>query len=190
MTKKAKLAGAPKRAVIYTRVSTDEQATGYSLPTQLSECRKYAEMKGYKLTAEFKDDYTGASIDRPGLNHLREYSRVNGAEVVIVYDLDRLARKSVYQMLIEEELRKQGISVEYVNGQYADTDEGRLQKQIKSSIAEYEKAKILERSKRGKRGKAQSGFAVVGARAPYGYRIKSEPRKTWLEIDKDEARIV
>jgi site-specific DNA recombinase len=107
-----------------------------------------------------------------------------------VYDIDRLARKSVYQALIEEEFLRLGIMVEYVIGQYDNSDEGRLQKQIRASIAEYEKAKILERSKREKRGKAQSGFVVVGSRPPYGYKTVSEPHKAWLEVDEDEATIV
>lgn len=133
---------------------------------------------------------TPEKVYRPDLDRLREFVAHNPVEVVLVYDLDRLARKSVYQMLIEEELRTRGAIVEYVNGQYADTDEGRLQKQIKASIAEYEEAKILERGKRGKRGKAQSGFVLEAARAPYGYRVKSEPHKSWLETDEEEARIV
>lgn len=178
------------RAVIYTRVSTDEQVKGYSLQTQVAACHAYAGERGYCITAKFTDDYTGASMDRPGLNQLREFIASSPTDVVIVYDIDRLARKSVYQMLIEEELNRAGARVEYVNGQYDDTDEGRLQKQIRASIAEYEKAKILERSKRGKRGKAQSGFVLVGARSPYGYRVNSEPHKAWLEIDEDEAKIV
>jgi site-specific DNA recombinase len=93
-------------------------------------------------------------------------------------------------MLIEEEFRKDGVLVEYVIGQYDDSDEGRLQKQIRASIAEYEKAKILERSKRGKRGKAKSGYVIVGARPPYGYKVRSEPHKAWLEIDEAEAQVV
>jgi site-specific DNA recombinase len=126
-----------ERVVIYARVSTDEQAKDYSLPTQLEACRKYADEHGVTVIKEFTDDYTGASLDRPGLNRLREYIAADSIGMVIVYDIDRLARKSVYQMLIEEELNRQGIKVEYVNGQYDDTDEGRLQKQIKASIAEY-----------------------------------------------------
>jgi site-specific DNA recombinase len=61
-------------------------------------------------------------------------------------------------MLIEEEFKRDGVMIEYVLGQYEDSDEGRLQKQIRASIAKYEKAKILERSKRGKQGKAKSGW--------------------------------
>jgi site-specific DNA recombinase len=177
-------------AVIYARVSTDEQAHGYSLQTQLEACRRYAAERGYRVVAEFKDDYTGASMDRPGLNELREYVSKDSTGVVIVYDVDRLARKSVYQMLIEEELARSSATVEYVLGQYADTDEGRLQKQIRASIAEYEKAKIMERSKRGKRGMAQSGFVLVAARPPYGYRVTSEPHKAWLVVVEEECQII
>ncbi len=179
-----------KRAVLYARVSTDEQAKGYSLQTQLEACRNYAIERGYTVTAEFKDDISGASMDRPGLNELREFIATDATSVIVVYDVDRLARKSVYQMLIEEELNRAGAIVEYVIGQYADSDEGRLQKQIRASIAEYEKAKIMERSKRGKRGKAKSGYVLVGNRPPYGYRVKSEPHKSWLEVDGEEAKIV
>jgi site-specific DNA recombinase len=142
------------------------------------------------VVEELCDDYSGASLDRPELNRLRELIAGGHVDVVIVYDIDRLARKSVYQLLIEEEFRKANVQIEYVIGQYDDSDEGRLQKHIRAAIAEYEKTKILERSKRGKRGKAKSGFVVVGARSPYGYMVKSEPHKSWLEIDNDEAKIV
>ena len=179
-----------RRCVIYSRVSTDEQVHGYSLQTQIDACRKYATERGYIVAGEFQDDYTGVSMDRPGLNEMREFIAKDSTSLVIVYDIDRLARKSVYQMLLEEELIRAGANVEYVLGQYADTYEWRLQKQIRASIAEYEKAKILERSKRGKRGMAQSGFVLVAARPPYGYRVKSEPHKAWLIIDKEEGKIV
>lgn len=179
-----------KQAVIYARVSTDEQTKGYSLTTQVEACQRFAHERGYTIRDIFSDDYSGASLDRPALNKMREFCAGSEVNAIIVYDVDRLARKSVYQMLIEEEFRRDGILVEYVIGQYDDSDEGRLQKQIRASIAEYEKAKILERSKRGKRGKAQSGYVCVGARPPYGYTVRSEPHKSWLEIDEEEARIV
>ena len=112
-----------KIAVGYARVSTDEQAKGYSLPTQLEAVRQYAARLGYQLVEEFQDDYTGASLDRPGLDRLREYVAHNRVDRLIVYEIDRLARKSVYQMLIEEELAKHGTLVEYVIGQYENSDE-------------------------------------------------------------------
>ena len=179
-----------KRAVIYARVSTDEQTKGYSLQTQIESCKQYAVERGYVLLHIFSEDYSGASLDRPELNNVRDFLTNEDVDVVIVYDVDRLARKSIYQALIEEEFMRDGAVIEYVIGQYDDSDEGRLQKQIRGSIAEYEKAKILERSKRGKRGKAMSGFVLVGSRPPYGYSVVSEPHKAWFEINEEEAEIV
>lgn len=179
-----------KLAAIYSRVSTDEQSKGYSLQTQLEACQNYAKERRYSVVATFSDDYTGAAIDRPALNELRDYMYHNHLDVVIVYDIDRLARKSAYQVLIEEEFKKVGVTIEFVLAQYEDSDEGRLQKQIRGVIAEYEKAKIMERSKRGKRGKAKSGYVVTGERPPYGYKVKSEPHKAWFEIEESEASVV
>jgi site-specific DNA recombinase len=182
---------AVKRAIIYVRVSTDEQTKGYSLKTQIEGCENYAKELGYSVVATFQEDYTGTVLDRPTLNEMRQFIVDDtGIDAMIVYDLDRMARKSVHQMILEEELLRLGVIVEYVIGRYEDSDEGRLQKQIRASIAEYEKAKILERSKRGKRGKAKSGFVIVGSRPPYGYQSLSEPHKTWLVIDEDEAKVV
>jgi len=180
-----------KRAIIYVRVSTDEQTKGYSLKTQMEGCENYAAELGHSVVATFQEDYTGTVLDRPALNEMRQFIHDDGdIDVMIVYDLDRMARKSVHQMILEEELLRLGVTVEYVIGRYEDSDEGRLQKQIRASIAEYEKAKILERSKRGKRGKAKSGFVIVGSRPPYGYKSVAEPHKTWLVIDDEEAKVV
>jgi site-specific DNA recombinase len=129
-------------------------------------------------------------LNRPELNRLRDAISNKRIVVVIVYDIDRLARKSAYQVLIEEEFFRSGVGLEYVIGQYDDSDEGRLQKQIRASIAEYEKAKIIERNESGKRGIAKSGYVVVGSRPPYGYKVVSELHKAWLKVDDDEARVV
>jgi site-specific DNA recombinase len=179
-----------KKAIIYARVSTDEQTKGYSLSTQIDASKSYAIERGYTLLETFTEDYSGASMDRPILNDVRDYIEREDVDVMIVYDVDRLARKSIYQALIEEEFLREGVLIEFVIGQYENTDEGRLQKQIRASIAEYEKAKILERSKRGKRGKAKSGFVIAGSRPPFGYRVVSEPHKSWFEIDEEEAEVV
>jgi site-specific DNA recombinase len=178
------------RAALYTRVSTDEQSKGYSLTTQLEACREYCEEHGFEIVGEFADDYTGASLDRPELDKLRDMIANDTVGAVVVYDLDRLARKAAYQMLLEEEFKKVRARVYYVRGDYADTDEGRLLKQVRASIAEYERAKILERSRRGLKGKARAGYVIVGARPPYGYRVQSEPHKSWLVVDEEEARVV
>ena len=121
-----------KRAIIYVRVSTDEQAKGYSLQTQVEGCMRYAQEMGYAIAATFQEDYTGTTLDRPALNEMRSLIATDSSiSVLIVYDLDRIARKSILQMILEEELHRSGINVEYVIGRYEDSDEGRLQKQIR-----------------------------------------------------------
>jgi site-specific DNA recombinase len=138
-----------KRAAVYARVSTDEQGRGYSLPTQLEACREYAERRGFTIAGEFTDEFTGTSLDRPGLDQLRDLIATDNIQAIIIYDLDRLSRRAIHQMLLEEEFAKAGLETHYVLGQYDNTPEGRLQKQIKGAIAEYERAKIEERLKRG-----------------------------------------
>lgn len=181
-----------KRAAIYARVSTkDQKDNGYSLPTQVDACAAYARECGYEVVCEaFQDDFTGMSMDRPALDRLREAIPAFNVNVVLVLDLDRLARKTVYQMLIEEEFARMGVTIEYVNGRYDDSDEGRLQKHIKGAVAEYERAKILERMKRGKLGKAKSGKVIIGAVAPYGYRKVGTGQDATLVLDEVEAAAV
>ena len=97
-----------QRAVAYGRVSTENQAKhGYSLPSQLEACRKYIDQKGWGIAAEISDSaVSGATLDRAGLDRIREMSQAGEIDVVVVYDLDRLSRKAVHQMLIEEEFGK------------------------------------------------------------------------------------
>ena len=178
-----------KRAVAYGRVSTENQAKhGYSLPSQLEACRKYIDQKGWGIAAEISDSaVSGATLDRAGLDRIREMSQAGEIDVVVVYDLDRLSRKAVHQMLIEEEFGKAGVTVCYVLGDYRDDDEGRLQKQIRAAIAEYERAKFKERAERGKRSKARRGLVVGGGRVAYGYRYDGDGH---LVIVEEEAQVV
>jgi site-specific DNA recombinase len=156
----------------------------------MEACRKYAEEQGWAVAAEISDDgISGATLDRPGLDRIRDMSRAGEIDAILVYELDRLSRKLVHQLIIEEELGQAGVSVFYVLGDYKDTDEGRLMKQIRASIAEYERAKIQERMRRGKRAKVKSGNVMTFGCDPYGYRLsKSQDGKTGLTIVEDEAQ--
>ena len=178
-----------KRVVTYSRVSTEDQAKhGYSLPSQIEACRKYAEERDWMVVAEISDEgISGATLDRPGLDRIREMAQAGEIDVVIVYDLDRLSRKAVYQMLLEEELGKNGVTIHYVLGNYGDDDEGRLQKQIRAAISEYERGKITERTERGKRKKARQELVVGGGRIAYGYRYDGDGHLVTVE---EEAHIV
>src|SRR5438105_4322273 len=98
-----------------------------------------------------------------------------------------LPAASCINWLLKKSLRNGGSILEHVLGQYPDNEDGRFQKQLRAALAELEKAKIIERNKRGK---AQSGYVNVGSHPPFGYGVRSEPHKTWLEIDLQEAETV
>ena len=180
-----------KRAAIYARVSTDEQGQGYSLPTQLESCRKYATERGYVAVAEFTDTHTGTEIERPGLNDLYRFLEKKGVEVLVVHDLDRLSREVGNQAIIEVEMSRAGVEIEYVLGQYAKTPEGELMKIIKAGIAQYENRQRVERSRRGKIGRAKAGYVLLTPQTtPYGYDYVSEEHKGWLVINEEQAQVV
>lgn len=180
-----------KRAVIYARVSTEEQGKGYSLRTQIDSCRQYAEGKGYVVVAEFTDMYTGTELDRPGLTELYQFVEGKTADVVIVHDIDRLSREVSNQAIIEMEMSRAGLKIEYALGQYAETPEGELLKLVKSGIAQYENRQRVERSRRGKRGRVEAGYVLMPTgRAPFGYDYISERHKGWLVVNEEQARVV
>ena len=178
-------------AVIYTRVSTVEQGSNFSLGTQLASCVAYAAEKNYLVVDKFSDTYTGTALERPGLDALLGCLRQQHVDVLIVHDIDRLSREAGNQAILEMELAHLGVRAEYVIGRYADTPEGDLSKLIKSAIAQYENRQRVERGRRGKRGKAQAGFVLTThLRSLYGYTYVSEPHKGALVIDAAEAAIV
>ncbi len=163
-----------ERAVLYARVSGDDtRKEGRNLAGQLEMGRSYAHEKGYNIVAELSEDDKGASgadIDLPQLNRVREMAHAKEFDVLIVREIDRLSRNLAKQLIIEEELHKAGVRVEYILASYDDTPEGRLQKHIRATVAEYEREKIKERMRRGKQLKVKAGNILNAARAPYGYK--------------------
>jgi site-specific DNA recombinase len=180
------------RAAIYARVSKDEQASNFSLPTQLDECRKYAALKGYTVIIEVLEDESGTLLDRPGLDTLREMARNKSVDVLVVLELDRFARGMVKQLILEQEFNKHGVTIEYALAEYEDSPEGRLSKNIRATIAEYEREKFIERSNRGKQGRAKAGYVFpAGELNPYGYRYeRSDKHKGAYVIIEHEAETV
>jgi site-specific DNA recombinase len=183
-----------KRAVLYARVSYDDRDTdGRNLQSQLDMGRERCAEKGYRIVAELPEDDRGASgadFDLPQLNKALEMARAGEFEVLIVRELDRFARGLAKQLIVEGEFKRAGIEVEYVLGEYPDTPEGNLNKNIKAVIAEYERLKISERMVRGRRQKVKAGNVLVSQRPPYGYRVTEKDGKTTLEIHETEAAIV
>ncbi len=181
-----------KRAIIYARVSTDEQAEkGYSLQTQLEAMREYAAKNGMTTVRELQDDYSGAKIDRPALDTLRAMLESKEADAVIVYAADRLSRNLAHSLILREEFNRAGVELHYVNrGKSEDTAESRLMENIEGVIAEFEREKIRERMRRGKIGKAKAGKWAGYGRAPYPFRQVGKGRDARLEIDEAQAAIV
>jgi site-specific DNA recombinase len=179
------------RAALYGRVSTEEQAEKYGLASQISELRAYAKRKHYTVAdgGEFLDDgYSGADLERPALNRLREAIRAKAFQVVLIHDPDRLSRKLAHQLLLTEEFERAAVELEFVTVSKEATPEGRLLLQVKGVIAEYEREKIRERTSRGRKEKARRGLVVTGP-YPYGYRPDpAQPGR--LIIHPEEADVV
>ena len=183
-----------KRAVTYARVSGDDRGKeGRNLIGQLEICREYALSRGYHIVAELPEDdrgASGASFELPQLNQALEMARNGEFDILVAREIDRFARGLAKQLIIEQEFKRYGVQIEYVMGEYPNTPEGNLNKNIKAVIAEYERLKINERMVRGRRQKVKAGSVVVHGRVLYGYRLAENNGKSELVIYEPEAEIV
>src|SRR5215467_9789803 len=183
-----------KTAAIYARVSSDKQKEEKTIASQTAALKEFARKEGYDVPREwiFEDEgFSGASLVRPGLERLRDLAAEGQLHVVLVYAPDRLSRKYAYQVLLIEEFARNGVETVFVKVPKSDTPEDKLLLQFQGMIAEYERAQILERSRRGKRHRAQQGQISVLSGAPYGYRYmrKSEETAAYYEIIEAEADV-
>lgn len=181
-----------RQCIVYVRVSTEDQARkGYSLPDQVERCTKRAAELGYEQEqiVVLKDEgVSGELIDRPGLNRLREMVAESGTvDHVIVMDPDRLARNLSLQLVVTDEVVKGGIGLEFTDFEWKNTPEGRLFYSLRGAIAEYEKAKIKERTRRGREQKAKQGLMPVG-KDLYGFKFNPETDK--LEPIESEQTVL
>lgn len=157
--------GITQTAIIYCRVSTDDQEReGTSLDSQLKACKGWAEREGYSVPEQFvvMETCSGLSLDRPKLNELREWVRGKGVSAVIAYTLDRLSRDPVHFIILQEELEKAGVELILVTEDIDSSDMGKLIVHIKGYAAKLEAEKIKERTIRGKKYKAAMGDIPSG----------------------------
>jgi site-specific DNA recombinase len=169
----------------YTRVSLDDQVQGYSLRNQLEECKQKA---GTDKILEYSDPgWSGEVLERPGLNKMLDDIENGLIDEVYCYDPDRLARKLMNQLIIDERIRKHGVRLIFVNGEYAETPEGQLFFSLRGAISEFEKAKIKQRTVGGKVRKMKEG-KILGAYGLYGYDYDKE-KETYV-INEKQAEIV
>jgi site-specific DNA recombinase len=182
-------------AAIYARVSSARQKKDQTIGSQIAALHAHAEQLGLHVAEDwvFTDDgHSGATLQRPALERLRDTVAGVGVDVVLCYSPDRLARKFAYQALLLEEFTRAGTRVEFVNGPRGDSPEDQLLVQFQGMFAEYEKAQILERYRRGKAHRARAGSVNVLGGAPFGYQYlrKSDHTGAGYEIVPHEAALV
>ena len=182
-------------AAIYARVSSARQAKDETIGSQLAALRDHAATSRLDVPEEwvFADEgHSGATLVRPGLEALRDLAAQGCLDVVLVYSPDRLARKFAYQALLIEELARCGVRVEFVKGPRGDSPEDQLLVQFQGMFAEYEKAQLAERYRRGKAWRAKTGSVNVLSGAPFGYRyVRKTPESgARYEVVPHEAVLV
>ena len=165
------------RAAFYARVSSEKQAKENTIASQLAELRERIAADGLALLAEhgFIDEgHSGSTLVRLALERLRDAAYAGQLDRLYVHTPDRLARNYAYQFLLLEELQQRGVEVVFLNQSLGKTPEERMMVQMQGIVAEFERAKILERVRRGRRYAAQQGRVSVLSCALYGYRYLSK----------------
>jgi site-specific DNA recombinase len=184
------------RAALYARVSSEQQAHSRTIASQVASLRERITADGARLEPEhaFLDEsYSGATLLRPALERLRDAVAAGAIDRIYVHSPDRLARRYAYQVLLIEEVRRAGVEIVFLNRPIGGSAEDDLLLQVQGMIAEYERAKILERSRRGRRHAARSGSVSALCAAPFGYRYVGKVAGGGMarfEVIDDEARIV
>ena len=184
------------RVAIYARVSSERQAKEHTIASQLDALKRRIASDGLECDPElsFVDDgYSGSSLIRPGLERLRDQAAAGAIDRPYVLSPDRLSRKYAYQVLIVEELARCGVEVVFLNNPIGKDPEENLLLQVQGMIAEYERAKIMERSGRGKQHAARHGSVNVLSGAPYGYRYVGKhdgDGEARYQVLAEESRVV
>jgi site-specific DNA recombinase len=186
----------PIQAAIYARVSSEHQADAQTIASQVAALHDRVTADGLVVPAALRfldDGYSGATLVRPALERLRDAAATGAIDRLYVHSPDRLARKYAYQVLLVEELRRLGVEVIFLNRELGRSPEDDLLLQVQGMMAEYERAKIVERHRRGKLHAARSGAVNVLSGAPYGYRYVNKHDgggQARYDVLPEEARVV
>jgi site-specific DNA recombinase len=172
------------KVALYARVSTNRQALTQSIEQQLERLRQHVIAQGWPLIEDyiFRDDgQSGATLNRPGLDQLRDKVRAAEVDCIVLTAPDRLARNYVHQMLLLEELERTGCQVQFLDRPMTEDPHDHLLLQIRGAVAEYERTLIAERMRRGRLAKYRAGVLVPG---------RGDPSATALILIAQETRLV
>jgi site-specific DNA recombinase len=180
---------------IYVRVSTDRQALTHTIDQQIERLRAHLTGEGQELRCEqiFRDEgYSGATLNRPGLDRLRDQLREGAIDRVLIVSPDRLARNYVHQMVLLEEFERSGCQVHFLDQPIRQDPHDHLLLQIRGAVAEYERTLIAERMRRGRQMKLRAGILLPWPTPPYGYRGHPDrPRDpAGVQIEPTEGAVV
>ena len=183
------------RVAAYARVSTQRQIHAQTIDQQLERLRAAVAEHGWQLAEDhvFRDDgQSGASLNRPGLDRLRDTVRLGEVDRLLVTEPDRLARNYVHQMILLDEFERSGCAVEFLERPMGSDPHDRLVLQIRGAVAEYERTLIADRLRRGRLLRYRAGVLLPWTRPPYGYRFSPDrprdPAGVWIE--ECEAAVV
>jgi len=168
------------RVALYARVSSEKQAEANTIASQLAELRQRIAQDGCAIEEDdcFVDDgVSGTILVRPALERLRDQVAHGVLDRLYVLAPDRLARKASYQALLVDEFTRAGVELVFLNHALGKSPEDDLLLQVQGVIAEYERAKIMERARRGKLHAARQGSVNVLSQAPFGYRLRHHSRR-------------
>src|SRR4029079_3663656 len=184
------------RVAIYARVSGEQQAKEDTISSQIEAVTRRIATDALECDHELRfvdDGYSGSILARPGLERLRDQAAAGAIDRLYMLDPDRLSRKYAYQVLILEELARCGVEVVCLRNPIGRGPEQELLLQVQGMIAEYERAKIMERCRRGKQHAARRGSVNVLSGAPYGYRYVGKhdgDGEARYQVVAEEARVV
>ena len=181
----------PKQAILYARVSTDEQArSGYSLAQQIEALREYAAREGYEVLEEVADPgQSGASLERPGIDKVRDLVAAGGVTVVLAQDADRLTRDPIHRAFLDEEMERFGTRLMALDDWGDDSHEGELLRYMKGWVSKGERLKTAERTRRGKLRKAREG-KIVGSSPRPTYGFAYNERRDGYVVDASTMPVV
>jgi site-specific DNA recombinase len=184
-----------KKLALYARVSTERQEQTGTIESQVAELESYAQEQGYEVKDEliFLDQaVSGARLARPALDRLRDLAYEGGIDMLLCLSPDRLARQYVHQCLLLEEFQRWGVRVQFIQQpELEDTPQNQLLLGVQGLFAEYERAVMRERMRRGRLHRIRQGERCFHS-APFGYRYipVKEPNGGRWEIDTQEAAVV
>jgi site-specific DNA recombinase len=184
------------RVALYARVSSEKQAEEGTVASQVAVLEKRITDDGYAVDPQYRfidDGVSGTTLVRPALERLRDLAAAGAVDRLYVMAPDRLARRHGHQMVLLEELQARGVAVVFANRPLGTTPEDQLLVQVQGVIAEYEHAKILERTRRGRRHAARCGRVSALSKAPYGYRYIDKHTgggEARFEVIEEEATVV